>query len=161
FSVNLEDLQCDFIQVTDVSGGETFQRIPVAVGDVLLGDRCYGTPPGIAHVVRAGGHVLGRGNQRTLPLFELAGRRFRLAQELRSLSVGQVREWPTVVRHGERDYPGRLVVVKRDRWSAALERRALRKRASKKQKKLSRTALFLAGYFLVWTAVSAQTLEAA
>ena len=30
FSVNLEDLQCDFVQVTDVGGGETFRRIPVA-----------------------------------------------------------------------------------------------------------------------------------
>ena len=27
FSVNLEDLQCDFIEVTDVGGGETFRRI--------------------------------------------------------------------------------------------------------------------------------------
>jgi IS4 transposase len=75
--------------------------------------------------------------------------------------VGQVREWPAIVRHDGCDYPGRLVVVKRDRWSAALERRALRKRASKKQKTLSRTALFLAAYFLVWTDVSAETLDAA
>ena len=36
----------------------------------------------------------------------------------------------------------------------------MRKRASKKQKKLSRTALFLAGFFLVWTDVPAQTLDA-
>ncbi len=161
FSVNLEDLQCDFFEVTDVRGGETFRRIPVAPGDVLLGDRCYGTPPGIAHVARAGGHVLVRVNHRTLPLFDIEGEPFRLVAELRSTSVGQVREWPTVVRHGGCDYPGRLVAVKRDRWSACLERRALRKRASKKQKKLSRTALFLAGYFFVWTDVPAEALDAA
>jgi hypothetical protein len=161
FSVNLEDLQCDFFQVTDAHGGETFRRIPVACGDLLLGDRCYGTPPGIAHVAQAGGHVLVRVNHKALPLFDIVGEPFRLADELRSTIVGQVREWPTVVRHGGRDYPGRLVAVKRDRWSACLERRALRKRASKKQKKLSRTALFLAGYFFVWTDVPAQTLDAA
>ncbi len=91
---------------------------------------------------------------------DIKGEPFRLVKELRGLSVGQVREWPTVVRHDGCDYLGRLVVVKRDRWSAALERRALRKRASKKQKKLSRTALFLAGYFFVWTDVSVETLEA-
>ncbi len=95
-----------------------------------------------------------RVNHRTLPLLDIKGEPFRLVKELRGLSVGQVREWPTVVRHDGCDYLGRLVVVKRDRWSAALERRALRKRASKKQKKLSRTALFLAGYFFVWTDVS-------
>jgi hypothetical protein len=160
FSVDLEDLQCDFFQVTDAHGGETFRRIPVASGDVLLGDRCYGTPPGIAHVAQAGGHVLVRVNHKAVPLFDIEGEPFRLVDELRATIVGQVREWPTVVRHGGRDYPGRLVAVKRDRWSACLERRALRKRASKKQKELSRTALFLAGYFFVWTDVSTEALDA-
>ena len=160
FGVNLEDLQCDFVEVTDVHGGETFQRIPVAAGDLLLGDRCYGTPPGIAHVAQAGGHVLVRVNHKSLPLFDIEGKPFRLVTELRSTRVGQVREWATVVRHGGCDYPGRLVAVKRDRWAACWERRALRKRASKKQKKLSRTALLLAGYFFVWTDVSTAMLDA-
>ena len=71
FSVNLEDLQCDFFEVTDAHGGETFRRIPVAGGDLLLGDRCYGTPPGIAHVAQAGGHVLVRVNHKALPLFDI------------------------------------------------------------------------------------------
>jgi hypothetical protein len=128
---------------------------------LLLGDRCYGTPPGIAHVARAGGHVLVRVNHKSLPLFDIEGEPFRLVEALRSTTVGQVREWPTVVRHDSGNYPGRLVAVKRDRWSAALERRALRKRASRKQRKLSRTALFLAGYFFVWTDVPAKTLDAA
>src|SRR5438045_3127258 len=158
FSVSLEDLQCDFFEVTDAHGGETFQRVPVASGGLLLGDRYYGTPPGIAHVAQARGHVLVRVNHKALPLFDIEGEPFRLVEQLGSTIVGQVREWPTVVRHGGRDYPGRLVAVKRDRWSASLERRALRKRASKKQKKLSRTALFLAGYFFVWTNVEASAL---
>jgi hypothetical protein len=161
YSVNLADLQCDFFQVTDAHGGETFRRIPVATGDLLLGDRCYGTPPGIAHVAQAGGHVLVRVNHKALPLFDMKGEPVKLVTTLRSLTVGQVQEWPTVVRHDLRNYQGRLVVVKRDRWSACLERRAVRKRAAKKQRQPSRTALFLAGYFFVWTDVPSQTLDAA
>jgi hypothetical protein len=160
FSINLVDLQCDFFEVTDDHGGETFRRIAVDSGDLLLGDRCYGTPPGIAYVRQAGGHVLVRVNHKALPLFDIEGEPFSLVEELRSTTVGQLREWPTVVRHGSCDYRGRLVAVKRDRWSACLERRALRKRASKKQRKPSRTALFLAGYFFVWTDVPMQTLDA-
>src|ERR1700722_1021389 len=161
FSINLADLQCDFLEVTDAHGGETFRRIPVAAGDLLVGDRYYGTPPGIAYVVQAGGHVLVRVNHKALPVFDIEGKPFKLVEELRSMTVGQVREWPTVVRHGAHDYRGRLVAVKRDRWSACLERRALRKRTSKKQKSLSRKALFLAGYFYVWTDAPAQKLDAA
>jgi hypothetical protein len=161
FSVNLVDLQCDFFEVCDASGGETFRRIPVAAGDLLLADRCYSTPPGIAHVRQAGGHVLVRLNHKALPLFDCQGEPFGLVEQLRPTRVAEVCEWPAVVQHDGRTYPGRLVAVKRDRWSACLERRALRKRAAKKQKKLSRTALFLAGYFFVWTDVPVETLGAA
>ena len=160
FGINLESLQCDFCEVTDAHGGETFQRIPVAPGDLLLGDRVYATPPGIAHVAGAGGHVLARVNHKALPLFDLGGKPLRLTERLRSLQVGQCRAWSTLVCHGPHAYRGRLVAVKRSRWSACLERRALRKRAAKKQKRLSRAALFLAGYFYVWTDVPAQRLAA-
>ena len=160
YSINLENLQCDFLEVTDAHGGETFRRIPVTAGDLLLGDRCYGTPAGIAHVAQAGGHVLVRVNHKALPLLDLGKQSFPLAAELRAMTVGQVWQWPTIVPLGRRDHLGRLVAVKRERWSAALERKILRRRASKKQKKLSRMALFLAGYFFVWTDVPTATLDA-
>ena len=160
FGINLESLQCDFFEVTDAHGGETFQRIPVAKGDLLLGDRVYGTPPGIAHVVQRGGHVLVRVNHKALPLFDFSGKPFRLAERLRALKVGKCRKWSALVRHGPCVYRGRLVAVKRSRWSAYRERRALRKRAAKKQKRLSKRAVFLAGYFYVWTDVPATVLDA-
>ena len=160
FGINLESLQCDFFAVTDAHGGETFRRIPVAAGDLLLGDRVYATPPGVAHVANAGGHVLVRVNHKSLPLFAVNGKPWPLTKRLRSVKVGQCRQWSVLVRHGPCTYRGRLVAVKRSRWSACLERRALRKRAAKKQKRLSRTAIFLAGYFYVWTDVPTTVLDA-
>ena len=67
FGIDLERLQCDFFEVTDAHGGETFQRVPVTPGDLLLGDRVYATPPGIAHVAAAGGHVLRVSTTRPCP----------------------------------------------------------------------------------------------
>jgi hypothetical protein len=160
FGINLESLQCDFFEVTAAHEGETFRRIPVERGDLLLGDRVYATPPGIAHVAGAGGHVLARVNHKALPLFDPGGKPLPLTERLRSVQLGQCREWSALVRHGRRTYRGRLVAVKRNRWSACLERRALRKRAAKRQKRLSRAALFLAGYFYVWTDVPARALGA-
>jgi hypothetical protein len=56
YAVNLADLQCDFFQLTEIgAGGETFRRVPVAAGDILMGDRVYAAPPGVSHVVNAGG----------------------------------------------------------------------------------------------------------
>jgi hypothetical protein len=147
FGINLESLQCDFFELTDAHGGETFGRIPVAPGDLLLGDRVYATPPGIAHVAAAGGHVLARVNHKALPLLDFRGKPLRLTERLRALAVGPCREWSAQVCHDACLYRGRLVAIKRSRWSACLERRALRKRAAKQQKRLSRAAIFLAGYF--------------
>lgn len=160
FGIDLGSLQCDFFEVTDAHGGETFRRVPVAPGDLLLGDRVYATPPGIAHVADAGGHVLARVNHKSLPLFTPGGKPLGLADRLRALEVGQCRQWPALVRQGNRSYRGRLVAVRRSRWSACLERRALRKRAAKKQKRLSRAAVLLAGYFYMWTDVPAGVLAA-
>ena len=55
YCVNLADLHCDFFQLTDIrEGGETFRRVPVVSGDVLMGDRVYAAPPGVSHVVDRG-----------------------------------------------------------------------------------------------------------
>src|SRR5450631_3940855 len=50
YSINLTNLQCDFFTLTDVGGGETWRRFPVAPGDIMLGDRGYSTPVGVRHV---------------------------------------------------------------------------------------------------------------
>jgi Transposase DDE domain len=160
YGINLENLQCDFFEVTDAHGGETFQRVPVCRGDLLLGDRVYATPPGIAHVVQQGGHVVVRINHKALPLFDFWRKPFPLPDRLQSLLIGKCHQWPAVVHHDSHRYRGRLVAVKRSRWSACLERQALRKRAAKQQKRLSRKAVFLAGYFYVWTDLPAKVLDA-
>jgi hypothetical protein len=160
YGINLPSLQCDFFEVTNAHEGETFERIPLVHGDLLLGDRVYGTPPGIAHVAKQGAHVLVRVNHKALPLFNLRGQPFRLAPRFQRLRVGQCQTWTVVVHHGSQTHLGRLVAVKRSRWSACVERRALRQRATKKQQRLSREALFLAGYFYVWTNVPETILDA-
>src|ERR1022692_1297525 len=63
YVVNLSNLQCDFFQLTDVKGGETLRRIPVRSGDIILGDRIYATPVGVAHVKAAQADILVRLNR--------------------------------------------------------------------------------------------------
>jgi Transposase DDE domain len=161
YAIDLVDLQCDFFELTDVHGGETFRRFPVRPGDLLLGDRTYGTPPGIDHVVGHGGTVLVRVNQQALPLFDPRGRRFPLVAHLRGLRVGRVGEWPAWVHAKDRGIPGRLVAVKRGRQAARCARRRLHRKAQRKQKRPSERALFLAGYVFVWTTIPAGVLDSA
>ena len=45
YTLCLPDLNCDFFELTDEHGGETYRRIPVERMDLLLGDRGYAMHP--------------------------------------------------------------------------------------------------------------------
>lgn len=151
YAFNVEDLQCDFFELTGVSGGETWRRVPVQGGDILLGDRAYATPVGVAHVVEAGGDVVVRCNVQSLPLYE-QGKRFSLEARLRRLRVGQAQAWLASVRKPQGGWiEGRLLAVRRSAAATRAVRARLQRRASRKQHPVSPRRWRLAAYFLAWT----------
>ncbi len=158
YVLDLSNLQCDHFELTDVKGGETFRRIPVKPDDLLLGDRAYGTPPGVAHVARHKGAVLVRINHKSLPLYLKDGTRAPLLKWLRTLKIGSVQGWEAWVQHEGDRIRGRLIAVKRGRVAARRARAQLKQTASKKQKTLSKQALFAAGYVFVWTMIPSRVM---
>jgi hypothetical protein len=146
--------------LTDVHGGETFRRLPVQAGDLVLGDRGYSRAPGIAHVVKRGGDVLVRMHVQSLPLFEAGGRRVALLRRLRGLKLGQIGEWPAFVQGPEGPLAGRLVALKRSPASAERVRERVQRRARHKQQVLSAAALEAVGYVLLWTTLPQRSYTA-
>jgi hypothetical protein len=153
YSLNLSDLQCDFFEITDVRGGETWRRVPVSPGDVLLGDRIYGTPTGIAHVLQARGEVIARVNYNALPLFETNGDAFPISRRLRPLRVGRPQQWSTYTVHERQRLRGRLITVKRSAEATRRVRKRIARKASRLQRVVSRHSWQLAPYFSVWTSL--------
>jgi hypothetical protein len=155
YALNLRDLQCDFFELTDVRGGETWRRVPVAKGDLLLGDRVYGTPSGIGHVVGARGDVIVRISLHNLPLLDSRGRRLEVLPLLRGLKLPQVGEWPAAIQppQGEK-VPGRLLAVKRNAVATRLIQQRMRRKARRQQRALSKEVWEAAAYFLLWTSLS-------
>jgi hypothetical protein len=153
YSLNLNDLQCDFFEITDVRGGETWRRISVSPGDVLLGDRIYGTPTGVAHVLRAQGEVIVRVNHNALPLFEPDGSAFPVLRRFRSLRVGKPQQWKTYAIHEGQQFHGRLIAVKRGAEATRRARKRIARKASRKQIKISQHSWQTAQYFRVWTSL--------
>ena len=153
YTVNVADLQCDFFELTDIRhGGETFRRVPIVGGDIMMGDRVYATPPGVAHVVDAGGDVLVRLNRGTLPLFDRYGRRMVLLPLLRSLKGNSPREWAARVQNPHGGWiAGRLIALRQSREAANWQLKRLQREARHKTTPLSEDALEFANYFMVWT----------
>jgi hypothetical protein len=151
YAINLSNLHCEYASLTDTREGETFRRIPLRKGDVAMGDRAYGNPPGVAHVCGAGADVLVRINLATLPLYTSQGRRLRVLSRLEKLRIGQVQGWPAYVRSQVGLLAGRLVAIKKSRRAAQTTRRALRRRAKKKGQQLQADTLKAASYVILFT----------
>lgn len=153
WAVNLADLQCDFFELSDLKhGGETFRRVPVAAGDILLGDRVYAAPPGIGHVIRAHGDVVVRLNRQALPLFARPDRRMDLGSFLRRLKGKTPQEREAWMRNPDGGWvAGRLIALRQSAEATRRIRRRLRRRAQRNQEKLSAASLEFAEYFMIWT----------
>lgn len=159
YALDLVNLQCDFFEVTDARGGETFRRIPVRSGDLILGDRVYGTPPGLEDVVQRGADAIVRVNQKALPLWDFRGHRFPLVTRLRRLRPRQVGEWVAWVQGPHQALRGRLIALRLSRKAARLARNRLRRKASRRQQKTTSEARYLAGFVFLWTNVPRSVLR--
>jgi hypothetical protein len=151
YVLRLPTLTCDFAEVTDAKGGETYARVPVQPGDVVLGDRGYCHRGGVAHVLDHGGDVVVRLNSSNFPLLNAEGKPFDLLNTMRSL-VGHVPQaWPVRFEANGREYEVRLCAVRKSASAAQLSKERLLKAARKKGKTLQEKTLELAEYIFVLT----------
>lgn len=153
FSLSLPDLRCDFYAVTDVTGGETFTRFPIAPGDVVLADRGYSHRRGVAHVLGAGADVLVRLNSTSFPLTGPTGQPFDLIAHLRRLRGTQPREWPVEFVHDRQRHRLRLCGVRKTRLAADRTKTKITREATKKGRQLHARTLEAAEYVFVLTSL--------
>ena len=159
YTLCLPDLSCDFFEITDEKGGESYRRIPVESGDLLLADRGYSNAPGVGTVVQAGGDVLVRWNSFSFPLQTMDGKPFEALKELNQLPKRGCREWKLCFTHEGKRYTGRLCAIRKGAVATARAQKKMRARARTKQKQVNEEALKLAGFILVFTTVSPKVLS--
>jgi hypothetical protein len=158
YTLRLPDLSCDFFEVTDAHGGETYRRIPVERGDLLLADRGYSNAAGVATVRAAGGDVLVRWNSFSFPLKTPEGNLFDALKELNQMPKRGAREWAVSFTHGGQKYTGRLCAIRKNAVATERARDKMRREARKKQKQVNDQALKLAEFVMVFTTVSSKEL---
>lgn len=151
YSVRLPDMHCDEVVLTTPKIGESLKRFSVSDGDILLADRGYAHPPGIAHVVDAGGDVIIRTNLVTLPLAHRDGRPFDVLAHLRTLGVAEAGDWPVAAKAGKRRIPGRLCAIKKSVAAAKTGQQRVMRESQRSQTALQPQTLEAAGYVFIFT----------
>lgn len=152
YSLRLPDLACDFFEVTDVHGGESFKRLPIQIGDVVLADRGYAHRQGCAHVLAADADVVVRINAHTFPLIDSSEREFLVLPHLRRLHNHRCGEWKVGFEWKGKRYFGRLCAVRKSALHAERARKkAKRKNGQHGYNSMQPDTLEYAGYILVFT----------
>lgn len=155
YSLRLPQLSCDFLQLTDVHGGETLKRLPVDKGDIVLCDRGYSHRAGVAQVIAQEADVVVRLNSGAFPLLDSKGRPLDLVKLVEKLKIGKVGEWPVCFEHAGQQHPLRLCVLRKSHVAAQQARRRAEKKARKKGQQVRPETLKLADFVLVLTSLPA------
>lgn len=151
YSILLPEVVCDFYEITDVGGGESYKRFPVHKGDLILADRGYGHREGVAHVIRAGGDVVVRINSTNFPLLGHSGSPFGLLPHLRRLKKQVPGEWNVSFKVGNQQFSARLCAVRKSKTAAEEAKKRVRREASRKGTQIRGETLECAEYVAVLT----------
>jgi IS4 transposase len=151
--LDLGSNRIDSIELSDVKGTESLERFSVSAGEILIGDRAYGTRAGMSYVARRGAFFVVRFAWPAVPLESTDGQSLVLLNALRSLPEAGVGEF--AVRFAEPDgkvVEARLVATRKSEPAAARARqKALREKTKKGRAAVDIRTLELAGYFFVLT----------
>jgi hypothetical protein len=155
YSLRLPQLSCDFLQLTDVSGGETLKRLPVEKGDIVLCDRGYSHREGVAQVLAQEADVVVRLNSGIFPLLDSRGAAIDLVQLVEKLKAGKIGEWPVWFEVAGRRHRMRLCVLRKNLAATKKAQRKAERKARNKGQQIRPETLQLAAFVLVLTSLPA------
>ena len=160
YTLQLPSLSCDFFEVTDAQGGETYKRVPVRRGDIILGDRGYSHREGVAHVLKHHGDVVVRVNSTSFPLLTARGAPLLLLPTLRTLRGHTPKEWPVQFDAAGTRFPARLCAIRKSRAAAERAKKRALRESGKKNKQIRPETLEAAEYVFVLATMPAALLTA-
>ena len=161
---DLGSLQVDQIEVTGAQGGESYSRLGIKAGDLILADRGYCHRRGLAAVRQAGADFLVRINWQNLPFEDSQHQRLDLVTLLERVEGSEAVEFEVATVADPNpaipSMPARLIVVRKPAEAAEAERRRIVREACRKGRTVNPKTLKAAAFFLVLTSVPRQALSA-
>ena len=151
-ALRLADLGVVTAAITTTDDGETLRRFPFAKGQLVVADRGYANPAGIAHVVAQDADVLVRVNRGALPLFDEHGQRIDVLTWVRTLSGRRAHHCTAVIRD-RKEIRGRLVASRLPAEKVDDARRRVRRELGDDAE-----ALELAEWLIIFTTAPAHRL---
>ena len=160
YMLDLRTLACDWLELTDASGGEAIARAPVKPGDVILGDRNFSHLSDLQCAASRGAYVLVRLRWRHAAMRTPEGKKFRALDAVERLLVGEVGSWPVhmVTPKGTQQVSGRVVAVRLPAPLARLAEKRAQQKATRKGRNIDARTLRAAHFVMIFTTVPEEIL---
>ena len=154
YSLKLFGLQSDELTLTGPKVGESFLRFKIAYGDLMMGDRAYGSVKGFRYVLSHGGHFVTRLRNKSFALIDHDGNEKSLGDLVSPLALNEEGDWSLLARvKGQKDLPIRICAIRFSEEAAAQAMREAKKTWSKKQRSLDPDTLALHRYVIIATSL--------
>ena len=141
-------------RVSDQHTAEGFTLFGLQAGDLVVADRGYCRRGQLAYALRCGAHLVVRLAVHQVPLLDAQGSSFDVVRWLKTLGRGQHHCLVAFEHEGHR-FCGRLIACSLPAEEAERARTKQRQKAAKKQRQLKEETLFLCGWLLLLTSLSA------
>ena len=151
FALDLFRLKAALYNITTNSVGETLRNFDLREKDLIIADRIYATPTGMAYCFERGADFILRVRRGTFTLLDENGR----AMELYSLMSGHEEgELSGFIRKGDALFPVRICYKKKDAESLERTKRRMKQQESKKQITISEETKLFNEYIVLITSLS-------
>ncbi len=161
YSIELFGLMCDHFQITDHKTGETFTNFQIKKGDLMIGDRGYGSITGINYVIENEGDFLVRIRNKAFKMMKTESEEFSLLENFRKLDYGEIGDYDVLYHPSKNKFRNlRLCVIKKSPEVAEYSKKDAILVMKRKQRTLNIETIELYDYFFVITSVGRNELSA-
>lgn len=156
------DEHFSFFELTDETGSERIDRVPVVPGEIRIGDRVYMQADHIAEVIAAGADTIVRTGWRSGRWLEESGKPFDLIAALKMATAqGVLDRQVWVGRKKAAPLPLRLIALRKPPEAIAEAVRKAKRAAQKEGTRISPSTLVAAEWVILVTTLEERTFSAA
>jgi hypothetical protein len=160
-SLELPSERFDFLELTDETGGERLDRVPVVRGELRMADAAFLQVDQIGEVMEQGADVLVRGSWRHARWLDASGASIDLLAELKQVeSAGHLDRTLWLGRSKEAPLEMRVVALRKPPAAIAEARRKAKLAARKQGRQASAKTLYASEWVILVTSLTQQACPA-
>ena len=154
YAIDIFSLRSHAYKITKEIVGESLTNFKFEKGDLILGDRAYGTITGIEHCLACGADYLLRLRTNCFNIYDVDGNKIEILSIVKDLKHEESTEFTGYIHRAKKEnIPIRVCVLRKDKVACENSRKRLAKNETKKQRAYSDEAKKLNEYIVVATSL--------